>query len=130
MSKIRPSTRSGDSKNTSNVVHLPRAFGKQLSIAPILIIGLFIGGSNASEAFEKRARDLTAHVYSARGNFYEAEGQWNKALAHYSVALSASSEPISVHYTDCGRMCTKLGDFDKAITYFSKGLLPESDITS
>lgn len=184
MRKTRTRAGNGVAKLAPTVVSLSPAIGKQLSLAPILVIGLLISGFYFSEASEKRARafvaleqndglsddssaarqrlskaietysklidarqatverfnteisqsqtnlDLQAHAYSSRGSYYEAEGQWRKALADYSVALSASSEPVSVHYTDCGRMCTKLGDFDKAITYFSKALLQKSDINS
>lgn len=75
----------------------------------------------------KNDPEAKSTAYSSRGEYYEAEGEWKKALADYSIALSTSTKPMTLRFTDCARMYTKLGDYDKAIAFFSKGLLPNSD---
>ncbi len=124
---LRKKDSEGTSTRLRQVFHTKvlEAMGRKAEAAATRLANLKAFSSDISS--NQADPESKAGAYSSRGDYYEAAGEWKKALADYSIALSASSEPLSVHYTDCGRMYTKLGDYDKAIAYFSKGLLPKSD---
>ncbi len=66
-----------------------------------------------------------ADAYATRADFYENDRQWKNALTDYRVALSV--DPNAWRYAECARMYVKLGDYDNAINFFSKGITPQSD---
>lgn len=66
-----------------------------------------------------------AEAYIFRAGYYEAEEQWSKALGDYTIALSV--KPDAAAYNNCAKMCTKLGQYDQAIEYFSKAINAQPD---
>ncbi|CAN5352666.1 hypothetical protein BH10CYA1_BH10CYA1_17390 [soil metagenome] len=76
------------------------------------------------DVFKEASNEVLAGKYIERARFYAADQHWKKALRDYSVALRLN--PDSRSYIACAQMYTKLGDYDKAVEFFTKALSPNA----
>jgi tetratricopeptide (TPR) repeat protein len=61
-------------------------------------------------------------AFSMLGELYERKGLYEKALEHYSLALSSIQQPYAHNYADRGRMYFRLGRWSEARADFTEAL--------
>lgn len=81
----------------------------------------------AIEILEKIVIDINAHVeyYRLLGNAYDMDGQPDRAIAYYGQGMIRFPEQAGRFYSESGAVELGRKNYDKAISYWEKGIKAE-----
>ena len=65
-----------------------------------------------------------AYFYNNRGVDYDGQGEWDKAIADYDMAIELEPQ-LAVAYSNRGAVYQQQGELDKAILDFTKAIFLE-----